>query len=527
MQRRLLAIAIACAWIAGCNSQSSAPTNALPAPVPGNAAPAGDTNVNELPEPPVVRAVHGIAQVTIAADLNPATGLPGFDYNGAHGVAPTVTVKPGETIVFDLADNLQRNQGMAAYINIHFHGMGSSPKAPGDDVLGTFATPGHSLHYVIHVPANQGPGLYWYHPHIHGQVNFQVGQSGMSGAIIVEGLSRHLPGLANLKQRMIVIRDTGVGANLVPQGQKAGGDAMSGMGDMNQGVVHPHFVNNNPCGPEIGLTVSLNDAVDPVITIAPGEQQLFRVVNATGHKTLKLAVDRETLELVAIDGYPLDTNPKNPPTETVPYVVVPPAARAEFLVTGPSSGTTRFRTLCYDSGSGGDRDPEVELAKIEPPHVHHSIRPQAIRPLAVGAPLPDNAYTMQLPAPSVKRTVVFSEGPKFFKINGQAFSINAPPMYVVHTGTTELWHVTNVTTEVHDFHIHQIHFLVQKINGVKVAHPYWADSVVIPHRRGNGQPGSIDLLMNFMDPKIKGMFVFHCHILDHEDAGMMAKIQAI
>ena len=453
----------------------------------------------------------------MAVDLNPATGLPGFDYNGMHGVAPTISVKPGETIEMDLTDNLPRYFKMASYINIHFHGMGSSPKAPGDDVLGTFATPGHSLHYVVHIPKNQGPGLYWYHPHIHGETNFQVGQSGMSGAIVVEGLSHHVPGLAGLKQRLIIVRDTGVGANIVPQGQ-----AMSGMG-----VAQPHVVNNNPCGPEIGLTVSLNGATDPVITMAPGEQQFFRVVNATGHKTLKLAVDHETLELVAIDGFALDTNPKNPPTETVPYVIVPPAARAEFVVTGPSSGSTRFRTQCYDSGPGGDRDPNLELAKIEPPHGLHSIRPAAMRRPADGAALPQNAYTMSLPPPSVKRTVVFSEGPKHFRINGKIFSINDPPMYVVHTGTTEEWHVDNVTSEVHDFHIHQIHFLLQKVNGVKLPHPYWADSVVLPHRRANGQPGSVDMLMNFMDPKIKGMFVFHCHILDHEDHGMMAKIEAI
>ncbi|HKU81550.1 MAG TPA: multicopper oxidase domain-containing protein [Candidatus Tumulicola sp.] len=514
--RRLLAITLACLWIAGCNTASSTSLNALPATglqQPAGAAP--DTNVNELPEAPVVRAVHGEAHVTLAVDLNPATGLPGFDYNGMHGVAPTVTVKPGETIVMDLTDNLPRYFKMASYINIHFHGMGSSPKAPGDDVLGTFATPGHSLHYVVHIPRNQGPGLYWYHPHIHGQTNFQAGQAGMSGAIVVEGLAHHIPGLAHMKQRVIVVRDTGVGANIVPQ-------------DMSQmGVAQPHVVNNNPCGPEIGLTVSLNDAVDPVITIAPGEQQFFRVVNATGHKTLKLAVDHESLELVAIDGFALDTNPKNPPTETVPYVIVPPAARAEFVVTGPNAGTTLFRTMCYDSGSGGDRDPNLELAKIEPPHVHRSERPAAIRPLTAGAALAENAYTMALPAPSAQRTVVFSEGPTHFFINGRAFKITDPPMYVVHTGTTEMWHIDNVTTEVHDFHIHQIHFLLEKVNGVKLAHPYWADSVVIPHRRANGQPGSIDALMDFMDPKIKGMFVFHCHILDHEDAGMMAKIEAI
>ncbi len=523
MLRRLFAVAI-CALIAGCNSQSSAPVNALPnAQLPGaGGAPIAPNNVNELPEPPVIHAVHGVAEVNLIADLNPATGLPGFDYNGMHGVAPTINLKPGETIVFNLADNLRRG-GMPSFMNLHFHGMGSTPLAPGDDVLGMFATPGHSVSYSIHIPKNQPPGLYWYHPHIHGQTNFQVGQSGMSGAIVVDGLEHHLPGLAAMKQRLIIVRDTGVGANAIPAPQE---DSMDGM-DMGGGPVgKPHFINNDPCGPEIGLLVSVNGALQPIITIRPGEQQFFRVINATGHKTMKLAVDGESLQLVAVDGFALDTNPKNPPTETLPYIIVPPAARAEFVVTGQGHAT-KFRTACYDSGSGGDRDPNVVLAKIVPPAHHGDVRFEQPKPLKVGAPLPSNYYTTPLPAATTKRTVVFSEGPRHFLIDHKVFNINSPPEFVVHTGTVEEWHVVNTTTEVHDFHIHQIHFLVEKLNGVKLAHPYWADSVVIPHLRGNGMPGSIDLLMNFRDPVIKGTFVFHCHILDHEDGGMMAKIQAI
>ena len=103
-------------------------------------------------------------------------------------------------------------------------------------------------------------------------------------------------------------------------------------------------------------------------------------------------------------------------------------------------------------------------------------------------------------------------------------------MFVVHAGTVEEWHIVNVTQEIHDFHIHQLHFLVQKINGVQVTHPYWADSVVIPHRYTVGiqsVPGTIDLLMDFRSYVIRGEFVFHCHILDHEDEGMMAKIEVI
>ncbi|HEY1429386.1 MAG TPA: multicopper oxidase domain-containing protein, partial [Candidatus Tumulicola sp.] len=149
-----------------------------------------------------------------------------------------------------------------------------------------------------------------------------------------------------------------------------------------------------------------------------------------------------------------------------------------------------------------------------------------------GVPLPSQNFASQsLPAPVVTRRVVFSESgvPRFF-INGKSFKPNAPPMFTVKVGTIEKWRIINVTKEIHDFHIHQIHFLVIEINGKKVAHPYWADSVIIPHRRQggkNGTPGWIVALMDFRDPNIRGEFVFHCHIVDHEDAGMMAKIQAI
>ncbi len=105
--------------------------------------------------------------------------------------------------------------------------------------------------------------------------------------------------------------------------------------------------------------------------------------------------------------------------------------------------------------------------------------------------------------------------------------MKAPPMFVVHTGTVEEWTVKNVTQEIHDFHIHQIHFVVESVNGVKEKHPFWADSFIVPHRAPGGKPGEVVMLMDFRDPIIRGTFLFHCHILDHEDLGMMAKIEAI
>ncbi|HLY01797.1 MAG TPA: multicopper oxidase domain-containing protein [Candidatus Cybelea sp.] len=541
MSRRLLIFVIVAALAAGCRG-ASGPTGAIP-PGPGTlsqlpgARLSPDTNVNELPEPPVVKAVDGVAKVSLIANVNPATGLPSFQYNGLHGVAPTIEVQPGQRFVINLTDDLPVSGGLASDMNLHFHGMGSAPRKPGDDVLGVLATPGQMLHYEVHVPINQEPGLYWYHPHVHLETSYQVGEGGMSGAIVVLGIEKHLPRLAKMKQRLIVVRATGIGVNARPHDDAdAAGDSedampgMAGMAGMPMATARPLNSNRTPCLFYDGLNVTLNGAFEPVITIAPGEKQFFRVVNATGHKTLKLAVDGENIQVVAIDGFALDSYPGTPATESVPYLVVPPAARAEFIVTGPASGHGTFRTLCYNSGPNGDGDPPWLLAKLRAPK-HADGGDFSTQPITAGAPQVPNGYNTKLPPPAAKRVVVFSENnkPQFF-INGKQFSMYSKPMYVVHVGTVEEWHVVNVTQEIHDFHIHQLHFLVQKINGVPVKHPYWADSVVIPHRYPVGiksVPGTLDLLMDFRSPIIKGEFLFHCHILDHEDQGMMAKIEAI
>jgi suppressor of ftsI len=526
--RRFLVFSIAFGWLAGCGGSSSTPTSPI---LPGERAGAPLSQPNsakELPEPPVIKSVHGVAKLSLIVNLSGHTGFPQFVYNGFNETAPTIQVNPGDTIKINVNDSLPPAKADQADINLHFHGLGTSPHAPGDDVLGMLARPGQTLHYVVHVAKNQEPGLYWYHPHVHGQTNYHVGAGGMSGAIIVNGLERHFPRLAKMRQRMIIVRDTGNGEKAQRFDTMADMPGMSGMSGMSDAQSdRPQVINNEPCGPETGLVTSLNYVNQPDITIAAGEKQFFRVINAAGHKTLKLAVDGEKLTVVAIDGFALDSYPGTPPTLVESYAVVPPAGRVEFVVTGPRSRSAKFRTLCYDTGSGGDRDPELVLANLVPPSRSQNEQARVSAPLAVGEPLPRNVYTSPLPPVSAKRVVVFSEGNKRFLINGRVFSMQDPPLFVVHAGTMEQWRIVNVSPETHDFHIHQLHFLVKEIDGVKVTHPFWADSQIIPHRRASGKAGTLVLLMDFRDPVIKGTFLFHCHILDHEDRGMMAKIQAI
>jgi suppressor of ftsI len=334
-----------------------------------------------------------------------------------------------------------------------------------------------------------------------------------------------------MKERLIIVRSTGLGALAPPTDDMPDMDSNASQDVALQapaGHANPDNSNKAPCGPDTGTTTTLNGAFHPDLTIKPGEQQFFRVVNAAGHKTLKLSIDGESLQLVALDGYALDSFPGSPAVETLPYIIIPAAGRAEFIATGPASGAAKFRTQCYYTGPDGDPDPPLVLGNVVAPKGSLNQRPEHPMPLTVGQALPHNVYSDALPAPVANRRVVLSEDkiPHFF-INGLMFKPNAKPMFTVKVGTTEMWRIVNTTDEIHDFHIHQIHFMVEDVNGVKTTQPHWQDSFIVPHKNSHGRAGYIDAYMDFRDPNIRGMFVFHCHIVDHEDAGMMAKILAI
>jgi len=92
-------------------------------------------------------------------------------------------------------------------------------------------------------------------------------------------------------------------------------------------------------------------------------------------------------------------------------------------------------------------------------------------------------------------------------------------MRVARVGTYEHWRIVNATGEFHPMHIHQVHFLVFAADQSPIENPVWLDTVNVP------VSGSVDVVMDFTNPVIRGMSLFHCHLLNHEDKGMMAKIQ--
>ena len=303
----------------------------LPSPAPAGGA---------LRDPQQLRSSNGSLTFNVVASQG-SGGSPQLTYDGS-AVPPTLRVKPGDTLYVNLTNRLPKPPSGAGYLNdtsLHYHGLRVNPNAPGDDSIDMLALPGQALHYKIGIPSTHPTGLYWYHSHAHGEAERQ-NLSGMSGALIVDGIASYVPQVANLPERVLIVRDS------VPPGQKLPsadrnqlaamtwamrhGTSPSGMagmsmdtpvrGDTNAKTRNP-YVDVNPqydrfvrpaadahClagSPEApSRTWTLNGQTNPSIAIRPGEQQFWRLVNAGSDTYLDLALDGAQLRIVALDGVP-------------------------------------------------------------------------------------------------------------------------------------------------------------------------------------------------------------------------------
>ena len=319
---------------------------------------------------------------------------------------------------------------------------------------------------------------------------------------MIEGMESYFPPLAGLPERVLVVR-----------GRSIGNDPVSA------DLKHRVELSSDICGaePETPEEIfTLNGSVRPQIEIATGERQFWRLVNASADRYLDLQLVGQTFEIVAMDGMPIALHDSNHRTRSADHVLLPPAGRLEAIVTGPAADTPRrLVSRCVDTGPDGDPNPAMVLADIVPQpaaklrsRVSESSRKPDLKIL-------DLAAEERVPPRFI---VTFTEDKKGFYINGDKFAPDAAPMVRAKIGTLQHWRIVNATGELHPMHIHQVHFLAYAETDRPIAEPVWLDTVNVPYG------GSVDVVMDFTDPVIKGMSVFHCHLLNHEDKGMMAKI---
>lgn len=549
----------------GCRAQE-APMDPCPRPSPGSA----------VPEPEDLRSQNGVLKVdlTVLNVIEPDGSIRYCYLYGDGSESPTLRLHRGDLLILNLKNDL-RNLGPAAAsanhmhshsksekngdpctsgemsatsTNLHFHGLTVPAVCHQDDVLKTSIQPGDPpFEYRFHIPDNEPPGLYWYHPHIHGFTTPEV-LGGASGALIVEGIERANPRLAGLPERVLVIRDQNL---LNPNAPPSKFEP-----------VVPHMLldrdgdaANNGTGfgkPAKDLSVNFVPVPYPdyppaKIEMKPEERQLWRVLNASAITYLNLAVlygPRHTpqkLGIVALDGVPL--NEDGAPGEGIAWenhIGIPPGGRAEFILSGPPAGVEGlFVTRTVDTGAGGENDPNRALATITPsadapePRSTLSASPQPL-------PKPELPWLGSV-KPVRTRRLYFSEkllNPNdpnsatefYITVEGQTPKAFDPssgvPNIIVKQGTVEDWIIENRSTELHAFHIHQLHFLMVDWLGLPVNEPFLRDTVNVPFYNGRDlEYPSVTLRMDFRDPNIVGTFVYHCHLLEHEDGGMMGVIR--
>jgi FtsP/CotA-like multicopper oxidase with cupredoxin domain len=453
-----------------------------------------------------LRAKNHVLSFTLHAGIT-KDGKNSFYFDGQPN-APTLRLSPGDqlkiTYINDLPVTPKESCAITpcmAMTNLHFHGLTVSPDAPQDDVLKMMAMPGQSLRYTVQIPKDHPPGLYWYHTHPHGESYRQV-LDGMSGALVIEGIESYVPTLAGLPERILVVR-----------GRSIEHDPHSG--DLKRRVE----LSSDICGAEPEATeeiFTVNGAVRPQIAIAPDERQFWRLVNASADRYLDLQLEGQTFEIVAMDGMPIAQHDPEHRTRIADHVLLPPAGRLEAIVTGPTARTPpRLISRCVDTGPDGDPNPAMVLADIVPQSTANS--PVKARKSALKTEFKTLDLAAEEKTPP-RFVVTFTEDKKGFYINGEKFAPDAAPMVRATVGGYQHWKIINDSRELHPMHIHQVHFLAYAENGKPMGNPLWLDTVNVPYG------GSVDVIMDFTDPVIRGMSVFHCHLLNHEDKGMMAKI---
>ncbi len=562
--RILLTLTFVFLWAAlSALAQNTAP-EICPRPVAGSRA----------SEPEDLISEHGVLNVRLkflrAADAQGHIRYCYIDKDGAQ--APTLRVNPGDTLILNLEndiapesapgvaspppmrmqmhpDSCSQAKMTASSTNLHFHGLMIPPVCHQDDVLHTVIGPSAApFEYRFQIPDDQPPGLYWYHPHLHGFTSAQV-LGGASGALIVEGIERVNPQLAGLPERVLVIRDQEL---LNPDAQPSTPDSAPHAVTLRD--AEGDILNTGTDGGKPAKDLSLNfvpvaypDYQPALIEMKPAGRKLWRVLNASGITYADLQVQYDgspqPLGVAALDGVPIDDNGaggRGLLWKT--HILVPPAGRVEFILKGPPLGAHAiFVTRGVDTGAAGENDPTRPLATIvaatDAPEPHFKL---------AAAPVPlhwQSPALLREVAPVRVRKLYFSEKPQnpadpksptvfLITVEGQTPAPYDPsssaPNITVRQGDVEDWIIENRSQELHAFHIHQIHFMLLDWNGVPVDEPFLRDTVNVAYWDGASPVyPSVKLRMDFRDPSIVGTFVYHCHLLEHEDGGMMGTIRVL
>ena len=462
----------------------------------GTAIDTGTGRGDDLSEPEVLSSRNGLLEVTFEAALGThlvagreATTLA---YNGTVP-GPTLKLRPGDRLRLKLVNKLDSGT------NLHTHGLQVSPEGNSDNVF-VHIDPGETFDYEYELGDDHPPGLFWYHPHLHGLVADQL-FGGMYGAIIVEG--DH--GLPATRERVLIVGDTNLdgAGRLVPVSQM---ERMMG---------------------REGQLVTVNGQLEPVVRAKPGERERWQVVNACTSRFLSLRLEGQEVLLLGRDAIAFGAQ-----RDLAGELLLAPGNRADLIVTA-TAGTSYLEAMPFDRGGEpgmGMGMGRGRMGGVGTDSSGSTTRVRLLRFEVAGAAAPSLPALPAPPRPrdlrseqiAGKRELVFAmsmggPGAMRFTIDGNEFDDERIDQEV-RLDTVEEWTIRNDSPMDHPFHLHVWPMQVLEENGRVVDDTEYRDVVNVP------SGGSVKVRIAF--EKIGGKTVFHCHILDHEDLGMMGTIRA-
>ncbi|HSF42795.1 MAG TPA: multicopper oxidase domain-containing protein [Thermoanaerobaculia bacterium] len=391
--------------------------------------------------------------------------------------------------------------------NLHTHGLHVSPKDPADNVLRE-VLPGCSYPFQFQIPKNHPAGTFWYHPHVHGSTAIQVGSSGV-GALIVEGGLDLVPEIRAAEERILVFQQ-------IPYTCKAREtDPQSPCTSADPGKVESFNLFGNGKWPKSWQATTINGEVQPVIHMQPGEVQRWRMIHGGVRETILAGVATGPsssalpgwLHEIALDGLP--TGEVAPRTT----VELQPGYRADLLVKAQRPGTYYLidKPTSAEQSLLAEAESQKILAVIVVSGAVNDMR------------LPTNAQVSRFRLPSVRdeevlgrpiQSVIFNIENNKFTVDGEEFPGSTRSLQL---GKADEWKVESKLAN-HPFHIHVNPFeVLEKDSSGRVIRRYWKDTILVKP----GQPLTLRSRYEVFD----GKFVLHCHILDHEDRGMMQYVE--
>lgn len=409
-------------------------------------------------------------------------------YNG-NFLGPTLVAQPGQPIQLAVQNAMRgtadQPDSLVRWTNQHYHGLVVTPSPDsGDNVTHVRIGQGQAKAYHFPIPGWHTTGMMWYHPHPHGISTSQVG-GGLSGALLLGSILRYFPEYQGVSERVLLIRDLSF---------------------------------------SIGTSVlNINGSTCALLPVAPGEKQLWHIGNFGSNTFVNLKLEGMQWTLLAMDGNPL------PDTAMIDSLYIPPGSRAEVIVTGPPRGTrvrlysapfiprtTTETTLGFLLGEGQPR-----LRRAAPP-----LRGE-------DAAVSDTLRFLREARAVQRDTFRFQFIGNDAGINDSIYAPNHPPV-AIPWGQVQEWTLINETGALHTFHIHQTDFAIISINGQPVDErllrdnvPLGVHPVVVRDSAGNETTvfkGDTVVVRFTFEPIAAGPFVFHCHVLQHEDEGMMKNV---